>query len=179
MTDNQPESAIEQRDLPPSNRPITLESWSCAPYAPCAPIVFVEYETCSLSMKYLSPIKFDYISDFVLIWLLPHSHPPHPLSHHSHPHSHPHSRPILALILALTLALILILAGHTFRTTTQVMWIGQWFGWDSLCEQHHATDVEKFGWDILYEQHYATDIDRATVWLSNLMNSASDIIRLT
>ena len=51
--------------------------------------VLIERETYSFSGKGahwigLSPIKFDYISDFVLIWL----HPPLP---HPRPHSRPHS----------------------------------------------------------------------------------------
>ena len=63
--------------------------------------MFIEHETCSL--KCLSPIKFNYISDFVLIWLPP---------------SFPFA--VSLIILALILALILILVGHTFHTTMQV-----------------------------------------------------------
>ena len=64
--------------------------------------MFIERETYSLSMKCLSPIKFNYISEFVLIWL---------------------TFLVPALIPSFILILILTLTGHTFHTITQVMWI--------------------------------------------------------
>ena len=108
-----------------SDRTYTPKSWSVHKLRSCVRIMFIEYETYSL--KCLSPIKFNYISDFVLIWLPP---------------SFPPAASLIIPVLILTL--ILILAGHTFRTTTQVTWMIL-YSWrisgNGLAETHSVNDI--------------------------------------
>ena len=172
MVDNQRESAIEQRHRSPpvpKNRRKFLRSHLCARimslrtnHVHWAWNVLIEQETSSLIG--LSPIKFDYISDFVLIWL----HPlPRPLPH-SRPHSLPHSRPHSP-------------HSRPHSPSSRFSYIG-----GTHFSYNHASDVDRttvwlrrtlraasYGWRRLGNglagmhsaRHHTADIYRATVWL--------------
>ena len=58
---------------------------------------------------------------------------------------------------------------NTASDTMQLTWIGQQFGWDALCEQHHAADIDRAtlratlcGWH--RSDNTASDTMRLTWW---------------
>ena len=64
---------------------------------------------------------------------------------------------------------------YSASNNMRLTWIGQRFGWDSLCEQHHAADVDQVPiWrGALCEQQHAADMDRATVWPRRTLRATS------
>ena len=48
----------------------------------------------------------------------------------------------------------------------RLTWIGQRFGLDTLCKQHHVADVDQvpIWWGALCEQQHAADVDQVLIW---------------
>ena len=154
MTDNQPESAIEQRSPSvPKNRRKFLRSHLCLRIMiMCTNYdhAYPTYKLYSLSMKrahwyeILSPIKFDYISNFVLICCIP---LPHPL-----PHSRPHFSPSFSPSF---------LPSFSYWRDTLFVQPCKWHGsgWGNTLSTNDTIDQATLWRGTLYEWHYAADID--------------------